>query len=156
MTTLADVNSALDQVVTHVTAAGAALTNPIRDVAQAHPIPTSSRCIRVWYAGEADPSKMGATETLGDRMIGISIQIVAWWAMSGQGTVLAATVDTEALELTYQINTRLIGDSTLGGKCVDLIVRYAETGFETDGQTGYRTLAIEVIPHFVDLYAIAS
>lgn len=146
----------LAQILTHVTAAGAALDNPITDVANAHPVPRGQRCIRLWYDGEQDPTvPVGGSRTLTDRMIGFRVRIIAWWQMSASGEVLAAAVDDEAYDLTYQINSRLAADSQLGGQCTDLVVGYAETGFELIGGGAWRTLAIEVVPIFTDLYAIA-
>lgn len=155
MTALSDVQAAIAQIGTHVTAAGAALTNPITDVARAHPVPTSARCIRWWYDGEADPAKLGAKRTLTDEMQGFSVQIVAFWSMATQGTILAADVDDEALALTIQINQRIIGDGQLNAHCTDLSILAANTGFIGIGGGSWRTLEIEVIPQFVDLYPIA-
>lgn len=147
---------ALAAIGTHLTAAGAALTNPITDVAGAHPVPRGSRCIRYWYAGEYDPtSKLGGSSTFTDRMVGFRVQIMAWWQLSSGAEVLSAAVDAEAYELTYQINSRLLGDSQLGGQCVDLVVNYAEVTFTGLQGGAYRTLEIEVVPVFVDLYPIA-
>ena len=50
-----DFDSTAAAITTHVTAAAAALTNPIVDVAYAHPIPTG-RCVRIHYVGEVAPA----------------------------------------------------------------------------------------------------
>ena len=149
-----DFDGTVNAVLAHCVAAGAALTNPIVDVAYAHPLPRG-RCIRIFYGGEAEPAHMGSdARVLNGQMVAELIRIVAFWPLSSSGETMAATVEAEVRALKHQIRTRILGDSQLGGLSTDLALSNAITDFGANGGIVYRTLEYEITTDY-DEYAIA-
>lgn len=146
--------TALAQLVTHATAAGAALTNPILDVAVGGPLPDSERCVRLWYGGEIDPAHMGAQRTLNSRMIGERIVLMLWIKLSGLTVQEVAAVETELYDFKHELRTRVLGDSQLGGANTDLEMTLADPDWATVRDMRYRTLAVEFNTDFID-YPVA-
>jgi hypothetical protein len=122
---VANIPAAIAVVVGHCTAAGAALANPITDVANADPIPHSGRSIRVWWSGEADPIKRGAPRTINAELVGELVTITMLWSVSDAGETMAAARDAEVFALKSDLRTRLHGDVQLGGNVTDLELSYA-------------------------------
>lgn len=135
--TYADV---LTQITTHATAAAAALTNPILDVAVGSPVP-SGRCVRIYYAGEVEPEHMGAGHTLTSRMVAESIALTLFLPMSSDGLQAAAATETEMYDFKHELRTRVLGDSQLGGQSTDLEMALVEPDFVVIGNTRYRILS---------------
>jgi hypothetical protein len=102
-------------ILTHATAAGAALTVPLLDVAIAFPLPADRR-VRVYYGGEADPAKMGGRWTLNSEMVGKVTLIAAFWAINALNEDLAVVIDAEMEAFGHELRTRLDGDAQLGGR----------------------------------------
>lgn len=131
-------------VKTHVTAAAAALPNPIRDVAEGF-LPAVSRSGRIYYGGETEPPRIGGQRTLTEEMVGETIRVTFYWALSGTGAVNGAVIETELVALKHDIRTRVLADSQLGGNSLDLEMAYAEAGFTEITGTAYRTLDISFL-----------
>lgn len=110
----ADIKAA---ILVHATAAGNALT-PAMPALAAFPLP-KSRCIRVYYGGEADPVKMGARWTLNSEMVAKRTMIAAFWPITNLSEELAAKIDAEAEAFGHDLRTRLDGDAQLGGATTD-------------------------------------
>ena len=147
--------SAIAAIVTHATAAGAAVTPTILDVAIGGPLPTSTRCVRVFYGGEAEPAKMGAGSTLNSRMIGERIVLVLWIAVSNISQQEIAAVETELYTFKHELRTRVLGDSQLGGMSTDLEMSLCEVDYLTYANTRYRTLETEFTTDFAE-YSISA
>lgn len=112
-----DIPAALVVLATHLTAAGAALTDPILDVDRG--LPTGGRMIRYYWGGEVDPPKM-PTRVLNGDVVGQRFEIVATWPLTDLSPEQVTVIDTEMQLLAGQIRTRIDGDSQLGGNVADL------------------------------------
>jgi hypothetical protein len=139
-----DFLAVVDQLLSHVKAAGADLDNPIDDVAFAHPLPTG-RCIRIYYSGEAPPPHFGEGRVLNGEMIAEVLTIVAFWPLSNTRERYAETIEGEIRALKHGIKTRIFADSQLGGRSTDLVLGLATADWSIVAGTVYRILEIEVI-----------
>ena len=146
--------SAIDAIVTHATAAGAAVTPTILDVSIGGPLPTSTRCVRVFYGGETEPVHMGGGTTLNSRMIGERIVLVLWIAVSNLSQQEIAAVETELYTFKHELRTRVLGDSQLGGMATDLEMAPCEPDYLTVANTRYRTLETEFTTDYAE-YSIS-
>ena len=146
--------SVLSAIKTHAVAAGAALTNPILDVAVGPPTPGTGRCVRIFYAGEAESARMGAGLTLNSRMIGERIAVICWIAVSNLGEQEIEAVETELYAFKHELRTRIQGDSQLGGASTDLEVGLFEPDYLAYGNARYRTVECEIVTDFTE-YTIA-
>lgn len=145
-----------DQVAaikTHATAAGAAVTPPLLDVAVGA-IPPTTRCIRIFYGGEVAPERMSEGLTLNSQMIAERIVVAAYIAVSTLSAQELEAVETELYTLKHELRTRILGDSQLGGQSTDLVMTLAAPDYIEHGNTRYRTLEVEIIPEYVE-YLIA-
>lgn len=140
-----DFAATVDAVLRHLQDAGKAIDPPIEDVAFAHPVPTSQRCIRLYYTGEAEPPHFPDGRVLNGEMIAERLVIVAFWALSNARETYAATVEAEVRALKHEIKTRIFADSQLGGQATDLRLGLAEVDWGINAGTLYRTLEIEVL-----------
>lgn len=131
-------------IVAHCSAAGATLTPPLTDVAAAFPWP-AGRCIRVYYGGEDDPPRFVGRTTLGSEMIGKATLIAAFFPLTLMSSDLAAAIDTDMEALSDQLRSRLTGDATLGGACIDSLLEYAEPNIVTAGNTRYAMVMWRVL-----------
>ena len=147
----ADVKAA---IVVHAAAAGAAMTNPILDVRGAFPIP-KSRCIRVYYGGETEPTRMGGNRVLNGEMVAHRILIAAFFPISVGDEEVAVIIDNELQALAHDLRTRILGDSQLGGQSTDLTLGYCEPDLVTYGNTRYLMGLWEVLTDYVE-YPLAQ
>lgn len=147
--------SALAQIVTHAAAAGAALSNPVLDVAAGAPLPTDDRCVRVFYAGESEPAHMGAGTTLNSRLISERIELYLWIRLSGLTVQEIASVESELYTFKHELRTRVLGDSQLGGMSTDLEMDLCVTDWVTVGTSRYRLLTTAFTTDFAE-YSIAQ
>lgn len=146
--------SAIAAIRTHAAAAGAAVTPPIADVDIGAPLPTSTRCIRIFYGGETEPAHMGASRSLDSRLIGERIVLIAWIAVSNLSQQEIAAIETELYQFKDELRTRVLGDSQLGGMSTDLEMAPCEVDYLTVGNTRYRTIETEFTTDFAE-YGIA-
>lgn len=150
-----DLSAVLTAVANHATAAGAAVTPPIRDVRIGGLVPTSQRCIRVAYGGEAPQSRLGATESLGSAIVAERVVVTAWIAAPAGGDANWQAIELELRALKHELRTRLLGDATLGGLITDLEIAAVETEWVTIGESAvYRRLELAVDCDYEE-YAIA-
>jgi hypothetical protein len=147
--------SAIAAIVTHATAAGAAVTPTILDVAIGPPLPTTTRCVRIFYGGETEPAKMGAGSTLNSRMIGERIVLILWIAVSNISQQEIDAVETELYTFKHELRTRVLGDSQLGGMSTDLEMSLCEVDYPIVANTRYRTLETEFTTDFAE-YTITA
>lgn len=143
----------LAAIKTHAVAAGATLSPALTDVAIAHPVPRG-RCVRIFWAGEVEPVRMGAQRSLNAELIAERIMLVAFWPISDSSETGAEAIETDIYALKHEIRTRVLGDSQLGGMSTDLAMSYAETDFVVISGTAYRTLECEFVTDFFE-YSIA-
>ena len=135
-----DLATAISTIVTHAAAAAAAVDSTWTDVADAEPIPTGQRSIRVAYAGTSAPARMDERYTLNSEMVGEQVMIAAFWAMADLSTTNGARRNLEARTLADELRTRLNGDATLGGTVTDLAVGDAQTDWPVINGTQYRAM----------------
>lgn len=140
-------------IVVHAAAAGAALTDPILDARAAFPVP-KGRCIRVYYGGEAEPVRMGASRTLGTEMVGSVTLIAAFFPIVLNDEDVVAQIDADLQALAHDLRTRVLGDSQLGGNSTDLELGYVEPDMVTYNNTRYLMGLWQVVSDFTE-YAIA-
>jgi hypothetical protein len=132
-----DFPAVCDRLTKHATDSGRALRNPITDTAFAHPIPTSSRCVRLYYDGETEPEAIANADLQGD-IIAEVVTIVGFWAISSNGVLSTASVEEEMREWKHQFRTRVDGDHDLNGELGHVNLDNATTGFTTINGTIYR------------------
>ena len=141
-------------ILVHATAAGAALSDPILDVARAFPVPTG-RCIRVYYGGETEPRRMGGRRVLNAELVAEVTLIAAFFPLSVNDVPVAAALDTDLYNLKHDLRTRILGDSQLGGQATDLELEYVEPDLVVYGNTRYAILTWRVISDYVE-YPLAQ
>ena len=146
--------SAIAQIRTHALAAGLAITPAIADVDIGPPLPTSTRCVRLFYGGEGEPARMGAGSTLNSRLIGERIVLIAWIAVSNLSQQEVAAVETELYDFKHELRTRVLADSQLGGMSTDLEMAPCAVDYLTVGNTRYRTVETEFTTDYAE-YSIA-
>lgn len=135
-----DIPAALVVLQAHLTAAGAALTTPIRDVDRGLPV-ARGRAIRYYWGGETQPPGMGQDRrVLNGEMVGHRFFVVALLPLSDMSEQLVTAVDTEAQLLAADIRTRINGDATLGGNVTDLDLDYGETDFVVIANTRFMVI----------------
>lgn len=122
------VSGGLTVLATHLTAAGAALTDPILDVDRG--LPTGGRAIRYYWGGEVDPPHI-ANRTLTGDLTGERIIIVATWPLSDLSPEQVTVIDGEMQTLAADLRSRIDGDSTLGANITDLELGYGEPDLVT-------------------------
>lgn len=146
----------LSTLETHLAAAGGACTPAITDIGCGDPGLPNGRVLRYWYTGSGAPSRMGARSTLTDEMIGEQLVIRAYFPIptrSDKAVMRALEVDCQAI--ARQLTSRLNGDRTLGGNCVDLTVGDVNVGY-LNGDATFRTVEIPLTLDFVDIDTIAA
>jgi hypothetical protein len=136
-------------ILTHATAAGAALTVPLLDVAIAFPLPADRR-VRVYYGGEADPAKMGGRWTLNSEMVGKVTLIAAFWAINALNEDLAVVIDAEMEAFGHELRTRLDGDAQLGGTTTDSMLLDADPDIFVNGSMRYAGVVWRLVSDYVE------
>lgn len=139
----------------HLVSAGATIDPVFKDIGRGASVPTG-RCIRYWYEGDGEPVRMGAPRTLTDEMVGERVRIRAFWPLPSAAKTYTSAIDVEAQALKAAIKSRLVGDSQLGGQCVDLDVGSAEVDFVDIAGTAYMTLDLPLTLDLVDVDTIAA
>lgn len=139
---------------THLNAAGNAIDRPVEVVFTGDPGVPTAKLIAYWYAGDGDPVHF-PPRTLTDQMVGIQVTVQAYWPVATRDKNASANLEADVQALNYQIKSRLLGDSTLGGECKDLAISDTSTGWLAPDGGLYRTLTMTVTLDFVDLYTIA-
>jgi hypothetical protein len=143
----------LAAIKTHAIAAGATITPKILDVSIGAS-PPSTRCVRIFYGGEAEPERMGGGLTLTSRLIGERIVVAVYINLSNLSEQEVEAVETELYDFKHELRTRILGDAQLGGNSTDLVMTLVEPDHIVYGNTRYRTLETEIIPEFVE-YSIS-
>lgn len=145
---------ALSVIDTHATAAGAALSRKITLVLPGEPATPPGNCIAYWYEGDGAPRHF-PPRTLTDQMVGERVTLRAYWSVSSRDRVAMANLEADVRALKLDLKSRLSGDSTLGGNCVDLDMDDADAAWlNLDGGL-WRTLTIPLVLDYVDIQTIA-
>jgi hypothetical protein len=131
-----------DAILVHAAAAAAAVNAQWKDVAIGAPIPRGNRCVRLFYTGEAEPQRMGASRVLNGELVAETCALVAFWAMSTLDETSVKSIDDEMVGFKHELRARILADSQLGGQSTDLEMGYAEPDFLVIG--GGRWAVLEV------------
>lgn len=148
-----DIASALTVLATHLTAAGAALTDPFLDIDRG--FVTGGRQLRYYWSGEVEPPRMGGRRVLNGELVGQRFRIAASWPLSDLTPEQVTVIDGEMQTLAGQIRTRIQGDSTLGGYVTDLDLGYFEPDIVTISNARVVVLAADLDLSYVE-YAVAQ
>lgn len=148
-----DIPAALVVLEAHLVAAGAALTNPMLDVARG--LPTGGRMLRYYWGGEVEPPHMGGNRVLNGEMVGQKFIIAALWPLSDLSPATVTSIDAEMQVLAGQIRTRLLGDSQLGGNVTDLDLQYGESDLVIVSGTRHVAILWDLDLAYIE-YAIAT
>ena len=125
-----NIPAALVVLISHLTAAGAALVPPLTDVARGLPV-NNGRQIRCYWAGEVLPPHMAGPHVLNGEMVGLSFTIEALWPIPERTGPPKIALDTEMQTLAGEVRTRINADSQLGDNVQDLTLGYATPGVVT-------------------------
>jgi hypothetical protein len=131
-----------DQILVHALAAAAAVNAQWLDVAIGAPIPRGNRCVRIGYAGETAPERMGSNRVLNGELVAETCWLIAFWSMSAMDETGVKAIDSEMVGFKHELRTRILGDSQLGGASTDLVMGYAEPDYLVIG--GARWAVLEV------------
>lgn len=132
-------------IETHAKAAGAALTNPMKDVLIGFPLPGMGRCGRIWWGGESGPETMGARYVLDAEMVADIILVSFFWPLSGFTETHARVTVLEMRALKHDLRTRINADSQLGGSQTDLRLHDFLVEWPVIGGTQYAALTAEIV-----------
>jgi len=151
-------SGAMSVIGSHLTTQGSSLSPKIIDVAAGEPAVPPGVCARYWYDGDGDPAHMGGRRTLGDQMIGERVTIRLYWPVQGREAAVSATREASVYAAKAAIKHALVGDSQLGGNCVDLDVGDVSAGWLMLADQGgaWRTLTIPLVLDLVDVDPIGA
>lgn len=138
-----------DAILAHAVAAAAAVSAEFTDVQVGAPIPKGSRCVRVFYAGESEPQRIG-NRVLNGELIAETIGLIAFWAMPTMDETPTKALDTEMVAFKHELRTRILADSQLGGKSTDLEMGYAQPDFIQIGGTRWYVLEVEFTLDYIE------
>lgn len=144
-----------DSILTHAIAAAASVSAEFTDVQVGPPIPKGNRCVRLFWAGEAEPERMGAQRTLNSELLAETLALVGFWSMPTLDETPMKAMDTEMVAFKHQLRTRVLGDSQLGGDSYDLVMRYVQPDFMVLNGTRWAVVEIEFSIEYVE-YAIGA
>lgn len=144
---ITDFDGTMDVIVAHALAAGTAVG--ITDVQRGDPLP-KGRCGRVWYGGEDDAPAFPGSRVLDGELIGEIVHIDFFWPISAGSETPAKARDVEVRAVKHALRTAILGDSTLGGKCTDLLLDHAQSQFVAFDNTAFRTLEMTLTLSFVE------
>ena len=139
-----------DSILTHAAAAAAAVSAEFTDVQVGAPVPKGSRCVRLFWAGEAAPERMGAQRTLNSEMLAETLSLVGFWSLGTLDEGPMKSVDTEMVAFKHQLRTRILADSQLGGDSYDLVMRYVQPDFLVLGGTRWAVIEVEFSIEYVE------
>lgn len=150
-----DFPAVMNRLELHAKAAGLALRNQVTDVAIGPPTPKGSRSVRLFYAGEGDPtSKMGGSRVLNGELVAERIVILGFWQVTNQSETYLETVMLEMRAFKHELRTRILGDAKLNGGITDLYLTFADIDFAAIGTAGFAVLTVECSADYEE-YAIA-
>jgi len=141
--------AAIARLKVHATTAGAALPNPITDVAIAFPAP-KGRCIRIFYGGETPADLLGADSSQVSVMVGHQTIVMGFWPLSNLSEGNAAVIEAEVAAFVDGFRTAVLGDVGLATAVHALELEHAEPGFADLAGTPWRTVEIRVNTEYTE------
>jgi hypothetical protein len=140
---------AVHAVAAAATAGGATLT----DVQVGFPV-SKGRCIRIFYGGERGPEEFASDKTLNSKLISQAIVVRGYWPTASTATKEHRAIEGQMASFVQSLRARILGDSQLGGKSIDLSMHPATTDQVVISTTQYAVVDIEIVVD-ADEYAIA-
>ncbi len=151
-----DFDDVISKLETHAIAAAAAVDSSWKDVAIGFPIPRpTGRSARLFYGGEREPERMGATSTLNSKLIAEAVQLEAYWPISEYGTKKGKALAIEMQALVHELRTRTLGDSQLDNESSDLSMHLAEPGRVEFGGATFAVITVEWVIDYSE-YEVAA
>lgn len=151
-----DFAAAVDATVLHAKEAALALDNSFKDVLFAPPVPTGSRCVRIFWTGEDDPTeRMGSKRDLSGDMQAERLHITGFWSLSNARQGYGATVLNEMRAFKHEFRTRMLLDSTLGGAVADISLQEAAVDFLNLNGTATATVDMDLLLDYEE-YGLAQ
>lgn len=145
---------ALGVLDTHLTAAGAAVSPTITNIAQGERA-SGQRRIDYWFVSVGDPSRMSNGETLSDRMLGVEVMVRVYVPVADRRESLNASIEADLYAISVDIVSRVMGDFTLGGECAALRWDGIETGWQDSNGAWLRISDVTFTLDFVEQITIA-
>src|SRR3990167_6275436 len=120
-----DLLTLMDAIQVHAAAAAiTAADAKFYDVAVGFPA-AKGRCVRIFYGGQRDPGYF-PNRTLNSKMVAQAIIVRGYWPLSETATKRQRVMEGEMGTFVKSLETRILGDSTLGGACTDLVMGLAQ------------------------------
>ncbi len=137
-------------ILAHAKTAALAANAKFTNVAVGAPIP-KGKCVRIFYAGEAEPEHMGPDpRTLNSRMVAPTIGLVAFWPLGTMSDATVEATDDEVFAFVHALRTAVLADSQLGGQSTDLEMGFADPSIVVIEGTRYATVEILFTLDFID------
>lgn len=143
----------MDALQVHAAAAGLTASATLTDVKVGFPA-GKGRCVRIFYGGERDPERLGGNKVLNASMYGQAIVVRGYWPTASTGVSEQRAIEGQIAVFVKDFRSRVLGDSQLGGKSVDLAMLPAETDQISLAGTSYAIVNIEIVVDY-DETAIA-
>lgn len=148
-----DLPNVMDDINAHAVAAAAAVDPQFVDVAVGFRA-ARGRCCRTYYAGEIAPPAFPEDETLNSQLIGERVVVDALWPMADISTEKAREQLGEAWTFKHELRTRLLGDESLGGDAMNLLLLPATVDEAVISKQSYLLCRIEIHLAYTE-YALA-
>lgn len=147
-------SGAIDQIITHCTAAGTAITPAITDIRVGDPGAPPGECIAISYTGDVEPVQFPGGRTLNMTQLGEHLAIRAYWPVSDREQAIAKDLELRVQALRSAIEDEIRGNSLLAGEVTDLDLDHAVASWAQANGTWYRILEQGVTLTFADDTAI--
>ena len=143
-----DLLTLMDAVQVHaaaaaITASGAKFYN----VAVGYPV-GKGQCVRIFYGGEAELEHFSGDRVLNGVLVGQSIIVRGYWPLPETATKRQRVMEGEMGTFVKSLRTRILGDSTLGGACTDLVMGLAQCEQVEIAKTKYAIVDTEIVVDF--------
>jgi hypothetical protein len=138
-----------DAILVHAKAAALTANPKFTNVVVGAPIP-NGKCVRIFWAGEAEPVRMGTPRVLNAEMVAPTIGLVAFWPLTTLTPTAIEAIDDEMSAFIHALRTAVLADSQLGGQATDLEMGYAEPSFVVIEGSRYATVEVPFTLDFLE------
>lgn len=138
----------MDAIAVHAAAAAVACADAtFYDVHVGFPV-AKGRCVRIFYGGERETAHMPFEATLTSNLVAQAIVVRGYWPVAVTAVDRQRSIEGQMAFFVKELRTRVLGDSDLGGKSVDLAMTLATTQQVMISNTQYAVVDIEIIVDF--------
>ena len=134
----------MDALQVHALAAAKAIDATFFDVAVGYPA-AKGRCVRIFYGGERESEHFNGSRTLNSKLVAQAVVVRGYWPISETAVKRQRAIEGEMAAFVRSFRTRVLGDSQLGGKSVDLVFGLAVTDQILLTKTQYAIADIEIV-----------